>query len=99
MLDRIGERVMESIIVAILAIVANAIGSDLQAISQPGHLSTELIFLSLTQFGLIMTVIGFAIVTWRDGLLGSIGFLIELASTASIRSGDIAIRPLLFGAT
>ena len=95
--EKFGERFGESIGLAALTVFSSAIANTLSRTIAIDEISVMLILSLLTNLGGIVLLINLVIATWRAGLFGTLGVLLEFLATVNIQNGELYIGVLIIG--
>lgn len=98
LVDRIGERVVEAIVLAMVVLVAVTFANMSTRTLHPQSGSAHLLLFGLSNLGVIVTLSGLGMATWRAGPVGVFGFLCEFAGTLHVQNGELHLGLLLVGA-
>ena len=95
--EKFGERFGESIGLAALTVFSSVFANTLSRTITIDEISIMLILSLLTNLGGIVLLINLVIATWRAGLFGTLGVLLEFLATVNIQNGELYLGVLIIG--
>lgn len=95
--EKFGERFGESIGLAALTVFSSVFANTLSRTIAIDEISIMLILSLLTNLGGVVLLINLVIATWRAGLFGTLGVLLEFLATVNIQNGELYFGVLIIG--
>ena len=91
-------RVVESLVLAVVAVVTATVASVVSRTVEPMTASGRVLLVGLSELRLLLALTGLALATWRAGFVGTLGYLLEVAGTTHIQQGEVGLGFLMAGA-